>query len=698
MKNFKNLLLLLASAFCLSANAALSDTDYGSNNYIEEWGRLKLVGNQLSSESGEPVQLMGWSSFSTHYSEVGGCLTEDQFRQMKAWGANIVRMAMYLNDYGGYMANKNGETQKMKEYIDWTANVGIYCMVDWHVLETTGGQSGDPHTYLNDAKNFFSEISKYVKDNGYKHVIYEICNEPDQKAWSNVKSYADALLPSIAANDPNAVVIVGTPSWDQQILAPLGNKVQHSTLQIMYAFHYYACSHEGLLGNFSSATASLPVFVSEWSGVTFNGDGSLCEGAADKLLGYCNKQNDGEQLVSWCFWNWGFKKEGSSTFNNSCSTNNLTTIGYYIVKRMGGVDVVCCCCSPGPRPKIQKIPASKDFPFQVGYYNYGGEGVAYHDKNSGTFVKNEDGEITGYKMDDPANNGGTAEALNCNATIEYGNEFRLGKLIDTFAYGKQWTQVPDVSDNCVDVSVCFGPGEENAGDCFNLTLTEEGEWANYTIDVQKAGYYKVSALTNLASSNASYFTLLKNGPKGGCLVRDFNNKENYDLTELYLTSMVNCDWTSGDTKNSTKDPNAWKCWEWNDITNEEGEPAYVLFTEEGEQEIKLLIGPASIGDMGPLAFEFVEGIENAPEDDPLFRGSTEVSKVVANSGSIYSVENGIITISANEAGSATISTAAGTSKVVNIAKGDNKINVAPGLYIVNLTTASNSKAVKVLVK
>ena len=79
--------------------------------------------------------------------------------------------------------------------------------------------------------------------------------------------------------------------------------------------------------------------------------------------------------------------------------------------------------------------------------------------------------------------------------------------------------------------------------------------------------------------------------------------------------MVNCDWTSGDTKNSTKDPNAWKCWEWNDITNEEGEPAYVLFTEEGEQEIKLLIGPASIGDMGPLAFEFVEGIENAPEEE-----------------------------------------------------------------------------------
>ena len=685
----KKLFLLLASAFCLNASAAISDdpTQLVNNDYIGEWGRLKLVGNQLSNAKGEPVQLKGWSSFSTHYSEVGGCLTENQFKQMKAWGANIVRMAMYLNDYGGYMANKNGETQKMKEYIDWSAKVGIYCMVDWHVLETTGGQSGDPHTYLNDAKNFFSEISKYVKDNGYEHVIYEICNEPDTKAWSNVKSYADALLPSIAANDPNAVVIVGTPYWDQKILEPVSNKVQHSTLQIMYAFHYYACSHENLLGNFSSATASIPVFVSEWSGVTFNGDGNLCESAADKLLSYCKKQNDGQQLVSWCFWNWGFKNEGSSTFTQECSTNKLTTIGNYIVERMGGDKDL----PPVPKSeyyKIQTIPSSQSLPVDLGFYDYGGEGVAYHDGNGGVFEKNEDGEILGYKT----NNGkedGFEESKNCNASIEYGNEFRLGGYIDTFAYGQQWTNVPDVTDNCVDVTGCFGPGEENVG-WYNIGWTEQEEWMNYTVDVKEAGYYKVECLTSPASSNTNSFTLMKLGAKGGCIVRDVNDKENYELSDLKLTPM-----TKDACTESGKE--SWQCWQWNPVKCGRSQ-AYVLFSETGEQKIKFLIGGGSIGDVGPLNFEFVEGIENAPADDPLFRESTEVSKVVANSGSIYSVENGIITISANEAGSATISTAAGTSKVVNIAEGDNKINVAPGLYIVNLTTASNSKAVKVLVK
>ena len=298
---------------------------------------MKLVGNQLSSESGQPVQLKGWSSFSTHYNEIEGCLNENQFTQMKIWGANIVRLSMYLDLFGGYLLNPDEETSKMKNYIDWTANVGIYCLVDWHIFETPDYQSGDPMTYLEDAKTFFGEISSYVKSKGYKHVIYEICNEPDQKPWPNIKNYANALLPTIAENDPNAVVIVGTPSWDQQILAPVTQgKVTHSTLQIMYAFHYDACSHEGLLGNFRSATASIPVFVSEWSGVTYSGEGELCQNASDKLLAYCDKNNDGKQLVSWCFWNWGAKYEGSSTFNGSCSSNNLTTIGNYIIERMGG--------------------------------------------------------------------------------------------------------------------------------------------------------------------------------------------------------------------------------------------------------------------------------------------------------------------------------------------------------------------------
>ena len=80
-------------ACILSANAGLSKTDYSSNNYINEWGRLKLVGNQLSSQNGDTIQMRGVSTFSLNYNEVLPCLTKEGFSALKKWGCNVVRLA-----------------------------------------------------------------------------------------------------------------------------------------------------------------------------------------------------------------------------------------------------------------------------------------------------------------------------------------------------------------------------------------------------------------------------------------------------------------------------------------------------------------------------------------------------------------------------------------------------------------------------
>ena len=53
--------LVSAAMLCMQTFAA---------NPVEQWGKLKLVGNQLSSETGEPIQLRGWS---THGSWFMGC-------------------------------------------------------------------------------------------------------------------------------------------------------------------------------------------------------------------------------------------------------------------------------------------------------------------------------------------------------------------------------------------------------------------------------------------------------------------------------------------------------------------------------------------------------------------------------------------------------------------------------------------------
>ncbi|MEE1083006.1 MAG: hypothetical protein UH850_04610, partial [Paludibacteraceae bacterium] len=88
-------LFALLLACIMSANARLSKTDYSSNNYINEWGRLKLVGNQLSTQNGDTIQLRGVSTFSLNYPEVLPCLNKDGFSALKKWGCNVVRLAQY---------------------------------------------------------------------------------------------------------------------------------------------------------------------------------------------------------------------------------------------------------------------------------------------------------------------------------------------------------------------------------------------------------------------------------------------------------------------------------------------------------------------------------------------------------------------------------------------------------------------------
>jgi hypothetical protein len=216
----------------------------GFQAYAGPWGRLKLIGNQLSSEDGQPVQLRGWSS---HGFQWTGAYYNDynDFTAMKENGANIFRIALYIQENG--WQNK----EWVQNCIDWTAQLNMYCLFDWHVLTP-----GDPRKYLLegglkdgkgnpvDAEAFFEWITSYVKEKGYNHVLYEICNEPNgdnNVMWSYVKEYAARILPVIAKNDPGAITIVGTASWSQRIDWAVSNPIENTFgLPVMYAFHFYA--------------------------------------------------------------------------------------------------------------------------------------------------------------------------------------------------------------------------------------------------------------------------------------------------------------------------------------------------------------------------------------------------------------------------------------------------------------------------
>lgn len=245
-----NLVRTLCVLFiAISGVMAQSPTPLAAN------GRLKIVGRQLSNEAGNPVQLRGISSHGLQWFDQ--CYTQGSVQALASqWGADLFRAAMYV-DEGGYLNNQSGLRNKINQIVDWTGQAGIYCIIDWHVLNP-----GNPNDRLSYAIDFFRTMAQTHA--GKKHVIYEICNEPNGVDWNTIKAYADQVIPVIRQYDPQAIILVGTPQWCQRPQDVLANPLTGANAyNVMYTFHYYAGSHY-FQNDIRSVSGQLPLFASEW--------------------------------------------------------------------------------------------------------------------------------------------------------------------------------------------------------------------------------------------------------------------------------------------------------------------------------------------------------------------------------------------------------------------------------------------------
>lgn len=279
-------------------------------------GALQVVGAQLCDESGNPVQLRG---LSTHgigwFPEYVNSELFSQFRN--EWNINVVRLAMYTAEGAGYCTG--GDTTYLKELIDTGVKAAtdndMYVIIDWHILS-----DGNPQTYQSQAMDFFAEMSeKYGKNN---NVLYEICNEPNGgTSWSTIKAYAKEIIPVIREHDPDAVIIVGTPTWSQDVDQAVKDPLAEED-NIMYALHFYAATHKESLRNKMTAAieAGLPIFVTEYGICDASGNGAIDYDSANQWVETMN-----EYGISYCAWSICNKNETCSIFKSSCQKTKDVT-------------------------------------------------------------------------------------------------------------------------------------------------------------------------------------------------------------------------------------------------------------------------------------------------------------------------------------------------------------------------------------
>lgn len=286
------------SSEALSVDAS---TPYGQH------GALHVENGKLTDENGNTVQLYGMSTHGIAW--FPQYINYDSLRTLRDdWNTNCIRLAMYTAEYGGYCAGGDKEQLKqlVKDGVSYATELAMYVIVDWHILSDC-----DPNQNKDEAIAFFREMAEVFADND--NVLYEICNEPNGgTSWDSIKSYAEEVIPVIRAQKPDAVILVGTPTWSQEIDKAAASPLDDSN--VMYTLHFYAGTHKDDLRNRLETCVQngLPVFVSEFGMCDASGNGANDFVSTTKWLELLNKYQ-----ISFCCWNLANKDESSSVFKAS---------------------------------------------------------------------------------------------------------------------------------------------------------------------------------------------------------------------------------------------------------------------------------------------------------------------------------------------------------------------------------------------
>lgn len=489
MKQLLVFLLLLYGVF------ATAQTPVAAN------GKLRLVGNQLCNEKGYPVQLRGLSSHGLQW--YGGCINATSLGIMQTqWNADIVRLAMYI-DEGGYMTDTAGYRKSIIQMVDGAVAAGIYVIVDWHILTP-----GNPLLHTDDAKKFFKSISLKYKNT--PNVLYEICNEPNggtANEWSEwIRPYAIELIPIIRANNPDAIILVGTPKWSSKVGDVYANPLPADLAKnCLYSFHFYGGSHftQAYISEFSN---KLPIFATEWGTSNYSGNGGNNYVNSQDWIDLFAGNNQGSQLISWCNWSFSNKYESSAALKDCGGTyTSRTESGDFVWNNLHSPARNFISAVP-TKPVIVVQPFStaipKGTPSQLIVKAVGSGALKYQWFFKGSAINGATDSVLKLTTTQPQDTGSysvvvsntSGQVTSRTVTITFEKQTPAGGKVTLIAGVLEFEKY-DVGGEGISYhdlgTIATGKGADTSQALVDIG---DNEWVEYTVTVSKTGFYKIDYL------------------------------------------------------------------------------------------------------------------------------------------------------------------------------------------------------------
>lgn len=281
---------------------------------VSDHGALSVKANRIIDEHSNPVALAGvsffWSNTGWGQERFYNAAAVKSFAQ--DWHVSLVRAAMGADFGGDYLQDPAGNQARAETIVDAAIANGIYVLIDWHSHHAEKNPQA--------AVTFFTAMAK--KYGNTPNVIYEIYNEPlNSTDWSSdVKPYAQTVVDAIRAVDPDNLIVVGSPTWSQDVDIAAADPVVGRN--ITYTLHFYAGSHGQSLRDKATKAMDLgaSLFVSEWGTVNADGKGGVATGETQRWQDYMRAN-----CLSQVNWSVSDKKESASLFKPGASATGPWT-------------------------------------------------------------------------------------------------------------------------------------------------------------------------------------------------------------------------------------------------------------------------------------------------------------------------------------------------------------------------------------
>lgn len=302
------LLVALATAL-ISITGLAAAASPAAPGIVATHGRLQVAGNRIVGEHGRPVSLAGvsygWSQWEAARFYNAGTVNWLK----KDWNAQIVRAALGLHqEPGSYLQKPAANQARVTAVVDAALAADLYVLIDWH--------DHHAHEHTDRAVAFFGDMARRY---GHRpHVIYEIYNEPLGNAnWTrDVKPYAERVIAAIRAADPDNLIVVGTPTWAQDVDIAAADPIKDPN--VAYSLHFYAGTHKAELRAKAEKAMQLgaALFVTEWGTCNADGKGPVDEASVREWMDFMRRHQ-----LSHCNWGIYDKRETASIIHPGAASD-----------------------------------------------------------------------------------------------------------------------------------------------------------------------------------------------------------------------------------------------------------------------------------------------------------------------------------------------------------------------------------------